>query len=60
MEMWEQIALGVLALVILFWWGPGAKRSLQHSRRAEKGEWMGVIIPIAVVVLFVLFLIQMV
>ena len=58
MELWEQLLLGLFALLIIFWFGPGAKRALTESRKAEPGEWKGVLIPIALVVLFVIFLIS--
>lgn len=54
---WEQVLLGIFAVLILLWFGPGAKRAIEQSRNAEK-DWRGVLIPIALVILFVLFLIS--
>lgn len=58
MPLWEQILVGVVALLVLLWFGPGIKGALEQSRRAEK-DWKGVLIPLALVVLFVLFLISL-
>ena len=57
---WEKILLGAAALLILMWFLPGIKASLEHSRRAERKDWRGFLIPLLLVVLFVLFLISMV
>lgn len=59
MSTFEMIMLGVIALGVLLWAGPGVKTMLQQSREAEK-DWAGVLFPIALVVLFVIFLIMMV
>lgn len=58
MPLWEQILVGVVALLVLLWFGPGIKGALEQSRRAEQKDWKGVLIPLALVVLFVLFLIS--
>ena len=47
-------------VLVLFWFGPGVKASLEQSRKAEKKDWAGVLVPVAVVVLFVIFLIMLV
>lgn len=59
MSTFEMIMLGVIALGVLLWAGPGVKTMLQQSREAEK-DWAGVLFPIALVILFVIFLIMMV
>jgi hypothetical protein len=56
--MWEQILLGLAAVVILFLFWPGAKRAMQQSREAENPDWKGALLPIGVVVLFVVLLIM--
>ncbi len=53
---WEKIVVGALVLLLLFAMRPGIKAMLEQSRRAEK-DWMAVLLPIAAVVLFVIFLI---
>ncbi len=60
MALWEQILLGVLALLVLLWFRPGLKAALQKSRDAEQKDWHGVLFPVGVVVLFVILLIVMV
>ncbi len=62
MEMtsgWENLLLGVLVLGVLFWMWPGIKQTMEQSKQAEK-DWPGFLIPMAFVVIFVLFLIAMV
>jgi len=58
MSMWEQIALVILAVGVIFLFRPGIKRALEESRQAEEKDWKGVLIPIGFVVLFVVFLIM--
>lgn len=57
---WIQItsALFLAAMVVLLF--PRAKQAIANSRKAEKGEWMSFIIPIAAVIAFVILLIMMV
>ena len=58
-SMWEGIAIGAIALLILFWFKPGVQATLAESRKAEK-DWPGFLIPLAFVVLFVTFLMMIV
>ncbi len=58
-SIWENLFLGVAALGIIVWMGPGIKASLARSKEAPT-DWMGALMPIAGVVLFVIFLIMMV
>ena len=57
METWEQVLLGVFALIVLLWFFPGIKPMMEKSREAPK-DWMGLLIPVVLVVLFVMFLIS--
>jgi hypothetical protein len=57
-ELWEQILLGGLAILIIFLFRPGIKAALERSREAEK-DWKGALIPIGLVVVFVVLLIAM-
>lgn len=57
METWEKLVIGVFALILVFWFFPGIKATLKESRNAPK-DWAGVLIPIALVVLFILFLVS--
>lgn len=60
MSTFEMIMLGIIALGVLLWAGPGVKTMLKKSREAENPDWAGALLPIALVVLFVIFLIMMV
>jgi len=57
METWEKLIIGVFALLILLWFFPGIKPMLEKSKNAPK-DWAGVLIPIGLVVLFIIFLIS--
>lgn len=59
LAMWESVLLGIMVLGLIFWMGPGIKATLQRSKEAPK-DWVGAFIPLAGVVLFVIFLIMMV
>ena len=59
MATWEQVLLGIGAVVILFMFWPGAKKMLEQSQQAENPDWKGALIPIGVVILFVILLIVM-
>ena len=60
MSTWEMLLLGVLVILVLFWVGPGIKATLEKSRQAEQRDWAGFLLPIALVILFVLFLMSIV
>ena len=55
METWEQILLGIFALLLLLWFVPGIKPMLEKSKAAPK-DWQGFLIPIALVIALVIFL----
>ncbi|MGH8558815.1 MAG: hypothetical protein ACRESZ_15450 [Methylococcales bacterium] len=55
---WQIILYGALALLVIFWFRPGIKASLERSRHAKK-DWFAVLVPIALVIGFVIFLIAM-
>lgn len=55
MELWEQLLIGALGLAVLLWVFPGIKPMLEESKKAPK-DWLGLLIPIALVVAFVVFL----
>jgi len=57
--MWENIIMGLMALGLVAWMLPGVKASMQRSKEAES-DWAGFLLPIAGVILFVVFLISMV
>ncbi|MEW5056063.1 hypothetical protein A9Q80_07250 [Cycloclasticus sp. 46_83_sub15_T18] len=56
MALWEQLALGAVALLVIFWFKPGINAALKQSAEAEK-DWPALLLPIAGVILFVIFLV---
>ncbi|SJM92744.1 conserved hypothetical protein [Crenothrix polyspora] len=59
MSMWQNVLLGAIALLMIFWAGPGIKHSIARSKQA-KSDWPAALLPLALVVIFVVFLIAMV
>jgi hypothetical protein len=59
-SMWLKIGSAVLLGAMLIYIWPRAKYMLKESPKAEKGDWGAVLLPIAMVVLFVILLISMV
>jgi hypothetical protein len=57
---WQQVILGLVVVLVLWWTLPGVKAALERSRRTEQKDWRGVILPISLVVVFVLLLIALV
>jgi len=55
MALWEQLLVGGIALLVLLWVLPGLKPMLAASKKAPK-DWPGLLIPIAAVIAFVIFL----
>ncbi len=57
MGMWQQIALGALAVAVIFLFGPGAKRMAEQSPAGSPSEWWTAAKLLGGVVLFVLLLV---
>ena len=57
MELWEQLVLGALAILVLFLFGPGIKATIERSKNAEEKHWQTVALLAAVLIAFVVFLI---
>ncbi len=55
--MWEQVLVGIAAVVILFLFWPGVRAAMEKSRQAENPDWKGALLPIGAVVLFIAVLI---
>lgn len=53
---WETILIGLVALLVIFWFGPGIKATQERAKSAE-ADWGAVLIPLGLVALFVFFLI---
>ncbi len=60
MSTWEMVLLGVLALLVLLWAGPGVKAMLEQSRQAQNRDWAGLLVPLLLVIAFVILLIKLV
>jgi hypothetical protein len=60
MSTWEMVLMGGLALLVLFWAGPGVKAMLEKSRQAKERDWAGLLVPLLLVVAFVILLMKMV
>lgn len=58
MELWIKIATALLIGLMIVLLLPVAKRMYQQSPEARPGDWQAVIIPIALVVLFVILLVR--
>ena len=57
MQVWEQILLGMAALILVFLFWPGVKIAMQKSSQSTTRDWPAVLIPVGVVILFVALLI---
>ena len=57
---WEMLLIGALVVLLLFWFRPGLKASMEESRKATSKDWQNLLLPIGLVVLFVVLLIMMV
>ena len=57
---WLQIgsAIFLLAMVIMLF--PRAREAIKHSPKGSMNDWMGYIVPMALVVLFIILLISLV
>jgi len=60
LSTWEMIALGAIAIGVIFWFRPGIRAALRQSRENQNKDWAGALIPIGLVVLFVILLISLV
>lgn len=60
MEFWQQLLLGALALLVLWMFFPAARRAMQEAPKGSASDWMGVLLPIAAVVAFVMLLIALI
>ena len=57
MPIWEQVLLGIFAVILVFLFWPGVRTTLERSRAAEERDWKTVVILLSAVTLFVLLLI---
>ncbi len=57
---WLKIASAVLLVAMFFFILPSAKRMVKNSPKGSASDWMGFIVPMAVVILFIILLIALV
>ena len=58
-ETWELIAIGAVALLVLFWFRHGLKKAFKQSADATNKDWGSVLLPLGLVILFVIVLISL-
>lgn len=57
---WLKIASAVALVAMFFLILPSARRMVKNSPRGSTSDWMGFVVPMAVVVLFIVVLISLV
>lgn len=57
---WVKIGSALFMLAMVIWLFPRAKHVIQNSPKGSSQDWLGFLIPIAAVVLFVIVLISLV
>ena len=55
--MWEQVLLGIGAVVLLLLFWPSARAAIERSREAGDRKWSAVLLPIGLVAAFVVLLV---
>lgn len=58
MELWEQLALGALAILVLFLFRPGIKATIERSKNAEEKHWGTLALLAIILIAFVILLIS--
>lgn len=59
-DTWQLVVLGALVILLLFWFTPGLKQAFKMSQEAKNRDWLGVLIPLAIVAGFVILLLYIV
>ncbi len=55
---WEKVFIGIVMVAALFFFTPSVRAALKNSRKGSGKEWLEVGVLLAVVVLFIVFLIS--
>jgi len=55
---WVKIGSALFLVAMMVYLFPRMKHAIKHSPKGTMKDWMGYIIPIAIVILFVIFLIM--
>lgn len=57
METWEKIAVAILGGALVIFLLPGIRAQMQNSPKGSRQEWLGALVPLTLVILFVILLI---
>ena len=58
MELWQQLLAGAIGLLVLFMFFPGIKATMEKSKNAEEKHWGTLILLAAVLIGFILLMIN--
>ena len=58
MAVWEQVLLGIAAVILVFLFWPGARAAMERSKGAQNPDWKGALLPIGFVILFIILLVM--
>lgn len=56
-DIWEAVLLGVLVAALLLWFGPGMREAAKRAPKGTASDWLGALVPIGLVLLFVALLV---
>lgn len=57
MGTFEQVMVGVVALLAVAWMWPGVRAAVARSKNSQQRDWKAVLFPIGAIILFVIILI---
>ncbi len=57
---WSNIVWAILLLVLIVWMAPRAKQMVENSPKGSASDWMGFVIPVVAIALFIVLLITLV
>lgn len=60
METWEKVLVGAIGLIVLLLVRPGIKKAFEQTGEASRSDWVGLLFPLGLVVLFVALLLAFV
>lgn len=58
MALWQQLLAGAIGLLVLFWFFPGIKATMEKSKNAEEKHWGTLILLTLILIAFVLLMIN--
>lgn len=57
---WMKIVAAMALIMFIIYLFPRARHMMENSPKGSSSDWMGFVIPILIIVLFIAFLIQLV